>query len=1407
VTTISTCNFLSEYSVVGPVNAGATYQFTTAPAGYITVREGSATGAVVAEGMTQVSAVPTVSGSLYVHWNVDASCATSSSGCIVTTVQLFLNCTPPVATVTAVDDCDNNQFTLNVNVTSIGDGTGVDLIYNVNGGADQTVAGVQVGMHPLGPFTVGETVNLVVAHSSDPACNLSFNGLVSGNTCPTLVTCGDPPLDQTYCYINNDNNHWHYEATTPGLPLIIIFSGGSIESNSWDHLRIYDGADNSGTLLWENGSGTTQLAGLQFVAASGHLYMQNTSDGSVSCQSGSQTQWNWQVGCLDCVPATASYNVVTDCDNYNFMVEVHITDLGSDQTLDIAADSLGNVLATATDTGVYTVGPFTANVPVVFILSNSDNPLCNVTSTPLVNPLCPQVIQCGGAPVDGQYCYTNNDSHAWSWQSSGGESLILIFSAGSIGTNTTDHLRIYDGPDNLSPLIYENPTGTTTLGGLQVVAASGMMYMEMSSDAFGSCSSGSYAEWFWQVGCLDCTPPVATYNVVTDCDNYSFMVEVHITGLGSDQTLDITADSLSNVLATATDTGVYSVGPFTANIPVVITLSNDENSLCNVSSDPLVNPLCPQVIQCGGAPVDESYCYVPNDNHAWSWQSSAGEPLILIFSAGAIESNTWDDLIIYDGPDALSPILYQNPTGTTQLAGLQVIAPSGQIYMTVTSDGSVSCATNTSWTWVWQVGCLDCTQPVATYNVVTDCDNYNFMVEVHITDLGSDQTLDITADSLGNVLATATDTGMYVVGPFTANIPVVITLSNDENSLCNVSSAPLVNPLCPQVIQCGGAPVDGSYCYVNNDNHAWHWQSSGNEALIIIFSAGAIESATFDQLTIYDGPDDQSPVLYQNPTGTTTQLAGLQVIAPSGHMFMKVTSESSVSCETNSGWTWAWQVGCLDCTAPAATFTVVTDCANMQYSVDVNLTSLGSDDVIDITNDNGALPVAASAPGTFTVGPFAAGTTTVITLVNDMNTLCNVSSQPLINPLCPTVVECGGALLQETYCYSNSDSHTWHWQASGSSPLAMQFTAGTIESNTWDQLRIYDGPDNLSPLLYQNPAGTTDLTDLLLIASSGHIYMELTSDGSVSCSTDSTWTWDWNIGCLDCTNPGATFSIVEDCIHHSFTVAVNVDSLGSGSFVRIANTLTTDTLTNIPTGITMVGPFPMDSTVMVTVLNETNDLCRVFSPDFTSDSQACVDTVCAATAYEYCYTNSDTAWFAYQGMPGVPLTVSFLWGNLGANDFVQIYNGFAPLPANLVWQGNLNGNLAGWAVNTTQGYSDMLLRIVSNDTYSCATGQAALPLHWVVECGAVGVGETAAGTFSMYPNPTTGELTIKLPTSLSGTVDMRVSDLTGRTVHHEAFTAGGAVNVFDLHGLQSGNYVVTLSTNGTVMTQGLQIIH
>src|SRR5690606_26045642 len=150
-------------------------------------------------------------------------------------------------------------------------------------------------------------------------------------------------------------------------------------------------------------------------------------------------------------------------------------------------------------------------------------------------------------------------------------------------------------------------------------------YMEMTSDGFGSCEDNSTTPWNWIVGCADCVAPQAAYTVVTDCDNFQFNVVVDVTAMGSNPTITITNDGGAAPLA-VTETASYPGGPLTANVPVTVTLGDDLNELCSVHSEPLVNPLCPTIVECGGVPLDDSYCYPTNDAHVWHWQSSSSLP-------------------------------------------------------------------------------------------------------------------------------------------------------------------------------------------------------------------------------------------------------------------------------------------------------------------------------------------------------------------------------------------------------------------------------------------------------------------------------------------------------------------------------------------------------------------------------------------------------------------------------------------------------------------------------------------------------------------------------------------------------------------------------------------------------------
>src|SRR5690606_17839811 len=81
------------------------------------------------------------------------------------------------------------------------------------------------------------------------------------------------------------------------------------------------------------------------------------------------------------------------------------------------------------------------------------------------------------------------------------------------------------------------------------------------------------------------------------------------------------------------------------------------------------------------------------------------------------------------------------------------------------------------------------------------------------------------------------------------------------------------------IVPCNGDTLVGTYCYVNNDQQAWHWQSACGEPVFMQFISGTIESSNFDQLRLYAGPDNFAPLLFANPaTPVELDLTGINVI-------------------------------------------------------------------------------------------------------------------------------------------------------------------------------------------------------------------------------------------------------------------------------------------------------------------------------------------------------------------------------------------------------------------------------------------------------------------------------------------------------------------------------------------------
>ncbi|MBL7951018.1 MAG: T9SS type A sorting domain-containing protein [Flavobacteriales bacterium] len=949
---------------------------------------------------------------------------------------------------------------------------------------------------------------------------------------------------------------------------------------------------------------------------------------------------------------------------------------------------------------------------------------------------------------------------------------------------------------------------------------------------------------------LDCTPAQATYTFAEDCDAQTYTILLDITSIGDAASIDVQVD-VNGDLTLVEDqvVGVVELGPFPLTVVPVITLMHDADVLCNrVIDDIAFETNCPLLIDCGAAPTEQNYCYEPSDSRHWLYTSVGTGTLRLRFIRGTIESNNYDDIAIYDGTDATGTLLYQHDTtATVNLGGVgsailndiprfetvDVFSTTGSLYMEMSSDGSVECGgefpSEGFDSWVWEVTCLDCTLPEVSYTVADDCNNGQFSILMDVASTGDGATLELIYSINGGADQTVTGvgTGIAELGPFALNDTVNVRVVPAGSELCIVPLGDITDTgLCPLEIECG-TEISDAVCYSNYADLIYVYQGTGTFPLGIFFDSGLLFFG--DSLIIYDG-DMSAPRLFEGTDQNVTDLF-VNTTNPEHLLTVRIRSNDFTSCQDGfEPEELAWRVACLDCVPTTSTFAVVLDCANNQYFVDVNVSAMGSDAEAQIGNDYNSDTLAVTATGTYQVGPFPADTVVVITVVNDANSLCNVESDPLVNPVCPVIYACPGDGLDQDYCYQANDSHAWSYELESVSPtstLRLRFIRGTIESNAYDHLTIYDGSDNTGTVLFDHDAGETrhlgepgstindpngvypNFYSLDVGSTTGTLYMEMTSDGSVQCGGDfpppEYDSWEWEVYCIDCANPGATFNVVPDCAHRSYSTEVIVTEAGGDDMLSITNLVSGDTLTGLGVGVHTFGPYPVDSASVMRVFNETFAQCRATSDSLTYTAEECVSVTCGFDNTTLCYENSDDRWYTYRSEQNVPMTIAFLQGQMVAGDSIILYNG-ADETAAVLYEGNNGGNLAGFALNSANAGNTITLRVKSDAIGSCDDGQVNFPLEWTVACGAVGLPEAITNNFTIYPNPTQGLLNIEMAGKVKGSVRVRVLDMSGRAVLDQPLLMnGGTRNTIDMRGLQSGNYLVQLTTEQWVKTQRVQV--
>lgn len=149
----------------------------------------------------------------------------------------------------------------------------------------------------------------------------------------------------------------------------------------------------------------------------------------------------------------------------------------------------------------------------------------------------------------------------------------------------------------------------------------------------------------------------------------------------------------------------------------------------------------------------------------------------------------------------------------------------------------------------------------------------------------------------------------------------------------------------------------------------------------------------------------------------TVNTIGTYIVGPFGSgttQNIYVADANNASCAATSQ---SMQYTCPACTSATATYSVVDDCANNQFSIDVNITNLGTATSLNIT-DGATTLQTVTATGNVTVGPFTNGTNVTLTLVDANNQYCATTSAALTSA-CPVCTPVAATYTVIEDCYNS----------------------------------------------------------------------------------------------------------------------------------------------------------------------------------------------------------------------------------------------------------------------------------------------------------------------------------------------------------------------------------------------------
>lgn len=1333
-------------------------------------------------------------------------------------------CTAPEATATVVPACDSNQFSLDIEVTSLGTASSVTV--SDDQGNSQTIS--TASTVSFGPYASGTNVTYTVADASNSACNMA--GTATHLCPPSNDDCSGATVIDTFphnssedgtgatqtdfvaCGSSSTNDGVWYTFTAASAEYTI-----NMTSQDWDSaMQIFSGSCDAMTCIATVDNAISNVAETYtFIAEAGVTYYINVARYSDS-EDLPEGPFTLEILEED-IPCDAPTNLVTS-ETTDLSTEVSWQGATGNATYDLVWGETGftpgadaNVSGRVSTT--YLISGLTPETTYdVYVRGNCDpgtsdwfGPVTFTTlaagdilaGTDCIHPISVDTLPYtttddtssygddysggqGSNCAGGQY-YLNGDDVVYAYTATADTSLKVTLDP----TATYAGIFIYENCADIGTSCVESATNSSSTDVLeipQLVVTNGQTYYIVISTWASPQSTG----YDLSITENTCTSGDYTLNAVGACDTDQFNVELDLTDMGTLTQYTI-SDDQGGAAQTITEPGVLTFGPYESGTSVSFTFEADDTN-CNDTASILYN--CPAVNdECGNAieiPISPDYTCseavsgttlgatasppedgadivgTPNNDVWFSFVAASTTHRISLSNIVNVDGGSITDMAmaVYDatgGCDALAFVDDSDPNSFT-ISGLSIgteylirvynwsttisnnsfdicvamppEAPAndeceGAIDVPVNADltctevasGTTLGATaspheddvvgtpnNDVWfsfvaaSTVHQItlsnivnvgGSTSTDMAMGVYDASNGCDALVFV------DDSDPNTLDVTGLTIGTEYLIRVHNWSSVVYDHTFDVCVGTPPPPPANDVCT-GAIPIA---CGETIEgdtafstpSGLPSTCGSYTSSDARDLFYSFEADGTSDYLI--SLNPLSGYGFDGvLFVYSGECGELTSLGCSDSGNPEQVE--LTSPPAGTYYIRLFDYSGTE-------EFSLELECTENTCAPGTFELITQgsCDTNEFSVDIDITSLGTLDSYIITDDQGSTAQTITEPGTYTFGPYSASEVATEVSFTFEASDPNCSSEEVVSFRCAGPGEtCDNPLMVDTLPYTTTDNtgnYSDDYDGAGLTcdPSASYINgddvvyAFTPESDTTINITMTTGATWTGLLIYDNceDIGNACPMDAVRNTGSGGVSLENydVTAGTTYYMVLSSWpspqSYDYDLTITEnsCTSAEYTIETIGECETGEYTVSIDVTSLGSSTSLTFSDDQGSSEQTLDAPGVLTFGPYTAGTSVLFSLVTD-DENCN----DSATVSYSCPpvnDDVCNAIPLTVGATSAGDAYTTESATAETGETIGSCLSTYG--DLETVWFSFeAPASGNVT----VTTDIAGGTLNDTQ---------------------------------------------------------------------------------------------------------------------------